>query len=190
MITFTEHEKDPGIPATRCALEPKLRAKIARDETINLGEIAAELGVSLDVADFWIALLAVRMGAACVQQGMVRTMAKNFIQPGDTVTLTAPIGDVSSGDLIVVGNFAGVCAYDAAAGEEVEVTLTGVWELPKASGQINEGAAVWWSTTDRNMKNVTCADLYPIGVAVRGAGGSDTTVRVRLSGVPVAVVGD
>ena len=80
-------------------------------------------------------------------------------------------------------------ADDAAAREEVEVTLTGVWELPKASGQINKGTTVWWSTTDRNMKNVTCADLYPIGVAVRGAGGSDTTVRVRLSGVPVAAVG-
>jgi len=146
MITFTEHEKDPGFRQRAAALEPKLRAKIARNETIILGEIAAELGVSLDVADVWIALLAVRMGAASAQ-------------------------------------------HDAAAGEEAEVTLTGAWELPKASGQINEGAAVGWSTTDHNVKNATGAGLYPIGVAVRGAGSSDTTVRVRLSGVPVAAVG-
>jgi hypothetical protein len=69
MITFTEHEKDPGFRQRAAALEPKLRAKIARDETIILGEIAAELGVSLDVADVWIALLAMRMGAAARNKG-------------------------------------------------------------------------------------------------------------------------
>jgi len=37
-------------------------------------------------------------------------MAKNFIQNGNTVTLTAPAA-VKSGDLIVVGALAGVCAY-------------------------------------------------------------------------------
>jgi Uncharacterized conserved protein (DUF2190) len=68
-------------------------------------------------------------------------------------------------------------------------TLTGVWELPQTTGQINEGAAVWSSTTDPNVKNPTGAGLYPIGVAVRGAGSSDTTGRVRLSGVPVVAVG-
>jgi hypothetical protein len=68
-------------------------------------------------------------------------------------------------------------ADDAAAREEVEVTLTGVWKLRKASGQINKGTTVWWSTTDHNAKNATDAGLYPIGV------------RVRLSGVPVAAVG-
>ena len=68
-------------------------------------------------------------------------------------------------------------------------TLTAVWELPKATGQINEEAPVWWSTTDPNVKNATGARLYPIGVAVRGAGSSDTTGRVRPSGVPVVAVG-
>lgn len=116
-------------------------------------------------------------------------MAKTFIQPGDTVTLTAPaVTGCKSGDLIVVGALAGVAAYDAAAGDPVEVTLTGVWELPKASGQVNEGAAVWWSTTTSDVVNASGAGLYPIGAAVAGAGTNDATVRVRLSGVPVAAV--
>jgi predicted RecA/RadA family phage recombinase len=110
-------------------------------------------------------------------------MAKNFIQPGETVTLAAPAG-VSSGDLIVVGNLAGVCAHDAAAGAEVEVTVSGVWELPKATGTaIFQGASVWWSTGDENVKAATATGLWPIGVAVRAAGSADTTVRVRLNGI-------
>jgi predicted RecA/RadA family phage recombinase len=52
-----------------------------------------------------------------------------------------------SGELIVAGALTGVAAYDAAADDPVEVTLPGVWELPKASGQINEGAAVWFDNT-------------------------------------------
>jgi predicted RecA/RadA family phage recombinase len=111
-------------------------------------------------------------------------MAKNFIQPGDVVTVTVP-GSVKSGSLIVVGNLAGVCAYDAAGGAEVELAVTGVFELPKAIGQINEAARVWWSTADGNVKNATGTGLWPIGVAVKAASSTDTTVRVRLNGVAV-----
>jgi predicted RecA/RadA family phage recombinase len=114
-------------------------------------------------------------------------MAKNFIQEGNTVTLTAPaVTGCKSGDLIIVGALAGVAAYDAAAGDEVEVTLTGVWELPKAAGEINEGATVWWSTTTSDVANASGAGLFPIGVAVRHAATGDATVRVRLSGIPTA----
>jgi predicted RecA/RadA family phage recombinase len=58
---------------------------------------------------------------------------KNFVQPGDVVTLTAPSGGVSSGDLVVIAAMCGVCATDAAEGAEVEVKTTGVFDLPKAT---------------------------------------------------------
>ncbi len=111
-------------------------------------------------------------------------MAKNYIQAGDTVTLTAP-ASVSSGDGVLVGAVFGIAAFDAGSGDEVEVTLTGVWELPKASGQLNEGAAVSW---DNSAKNI-CAPgsgKFPVGACVRLAGTSDATCRVRLSGIPTA----
>jgi predicted RecA/RadA family phage recombinase len=57
------------------------------------------------------------------------------------VTVTAPAGGVKSRD-VLVGNLIGICTYDAAEGAETELSLTGVWELAKASGQINAGAAV------------------------------------------------
>jgi predicted RecA/RadA family phage recombinase len=116
-------------------------------------------------------------------------MAKNYIQPGETLTLTAPaVTGCKSGDLIIVGAIAGVAAYDAEAGAEVEVTLTGVWGLAKSGGQIDEGAAVWWDTTTSDVANASGAGLFPIGVAVKAAGTNDATVRVRLSGIPVAAV--
>jgi predicted RecA/RadA family phage recombinase len=43
---------------------------------------------------------------------------KTFIQPGQTVTLTAPY-DVISGACLKVGAIIGVAANDAAAGAEV-----------------------------------------------------------------------
>ena len=74
------------------------------------------------------------------------------------------------------------------AGDPVEVTVSGAWELPKAS-QILEGAAVWWdNATGHNVVNASGGGLFPIGVAVREAGTNDTTVRVRLSGIPVTAV--
>ncbi len=113
---------------------------------------------------------------------------KNFVQEGEVVTLTAPTGGVSSGDGIVVGNLFGVCTYDAAEATKVEVALIGVWQLPKASGQLNEGAKVSW---DNSAHNVCApgAGKYPIGVAVKAAGTSDATCVVRLDGVATAAAG-
>jgi predicted RecA/RadA family phage recombinase len=114
---------------------------------------------------------------------------KNFIQDGNVVTVTAPSGGVKSGDGIVVGALFGICATDAAEAAEVEISVVGVFELPKASGQITEGQIVWWDTSPGNVANVTGSGFYPIGVAVRAAGTNDATVRVRLSGVPVVAAG-
>ena len=114
---------------------------------------------------------------------------KNFVQEGETVTVTAPaVTGCKSGDLIIVGALAGVAAYDAAAGEPVEVVTEGVFTLPKASGQILEGARVWFNATSGEIENASGAGLYPVGVAVRLAGTNDASVRVRLDGVAVAAV--
>lgn len=113
---------------------------------------------------------------------------KNFIQDGNVVTVTAPTGGVKSGDGIVVGALFGICATDAAQTEEVEIALTGVFEMKKASGQILEGGRVWFNATSGEIENASGAGLFPVGVAVRLAGSSDATARIRLDGVAVAAV--
>ena len=47
---------------------------------------------------------------------------KNYVQPGNVVTLIAP-ANVKSGDGVLVGSLFGVAAYDALIGAEVEVAL-------------------------------------------------------------------
>ena len=68
---------------------------------------------------------------------------RNFIQPGETITLVAP-AEVKSGDVVVVGGLAGVAATDAAEGAEVETQLVGVFELPKGADVLAAGALVCW----------------------------------------------
>ena len=57
---------------------------------------------------------------------------KNYVQEGNTITVTAP-ATVTSGQLVVVGSINGVAAFDAASGADVEVTVEGVFELPKVT---------------------------------------------------------
>lgn len=112
---------------------------------------------------------------------------KNYIAPGEVVTLPAPAPGVSSGDVVQVGAFVGVAAYDAATGEDVEVALTGVFELPKGAEQINVGDRCYWDGS-----NVTAAadpSDVRIGVAAKTAATNDTTVRVRLDGITVQSFG-
>lgn len=57
---------------------------------------------------------------------------KNFVQKGNTITVAVP-ADVTSGQLVVVGSIVGVAAYSASSGADVEVTVEGVFELPKVT---------------------------------------------------------
>lgn len=105
---------------------------------------------------------------------------KNFIQPGNVITLTAP-ANVSSGDFVLVGALFGVAARDALSGDPVECRTEGVFELPKAAAlAINEGDALYWDTADGNF-NKTAADNTFAGHAVADAGANDATVKIRLS---------
>lgn len=108
---------------------------------------------------------------------------KNFIQPGDVVTVIAPTGGVSSGDGVIVGSLFGIAAKTAAQGESVELATTGVYDLPKlSSAVITAGARVSWDTAGKQVV-LPDEDMYPIGIALIAAGNGITTVRVRLDGI-------
>ena len=72
-------------------------------------------------------------------------MAKNYLHEGWTIAVPAPTGGVHSGDPILVGGFFGVANYDAEQTLPVEITLGGVWQLPKAATvTFAVGAAVYF----------------------------------------------
>lgn len=106
---------------------------------------------------------------------------RNYIQPGDTLNLTAPSGGVASGQATLFGSIFGVAAKDAAAGKKVAVKVEGVFTLPKATGAgIDEGAKVYWITADKKVTATAGSNTF-IGHAVEAATSGATTVAVRLS---------
>lgn len=109
-------------------------------------------------------------------------MAKNFIQPGDTITLTAPYA-VASGDGLLVGSIFGIATGTAALGESVEAALVGVFDIAKVGSQAwTVGAKVYWDNTNKRTTTVA-TDNTLIGAATEAAAGGagDTVGRVRLN---------
>ena len=107
---------------------------------------------------------------------------KNYVQPGNTITLTAPYA-VASGDGLLVGSIFGIAAGSAASGEPVEAALTGVYDLKKVASQAwSVGDKVYWDNTAKEATKTTTSNTL-IGVAIEAvAGGAgDTIGRVRLN---------
>jgi predicted RecA/RadA family phage recombinase len=108
---------------------------------------------------------------------------RNFIQPGDSITLTAPYA-VSSGQGVLVGAIFGIAAYDAALGGTVEVQTEGVFDITKEpSLAITAGARVFWDGTNRRI-TTTATGNYHVGIATLAALAADATVRVWTERVP------
>ena len=108
---------------------------------------------------------------------------KNYVQPGNTITLTAPY-EVASGDGLLVGAIFGVAAGDAANGATLEAALVGVFNLKKTASQPwSAGAKIYWDDSARECTTVEASNTA-IGVATEAvAGGAgDVIGRVRLNG--------
>lgn len=106
---------------------------------------------------------------------------KNFVQPGDVITVAAPY-DVESGGGLLVGLMFGIAAFAATSGVEVEAKTTGVFDLPKTSAQAwTVGAKIYWDNTNK-VATTTATDNTLIGVAVAAAANPSATGRVRLNG--------
>lgn len=118
-------------------------------------------------------------------------MATNLVQEGNTLTVAAPSGGVSSGDFVVVGGIAGVAIADALATVDVAVTRVGAWTLPKnTSTAFTQGAPVYWSVgaSECVADSVSTSPLR-IGVAAAGVSSSATTVVVALDGICAVAAG-
>lgn len=108
---------------------------------------------------------------------------KNFIQPGNVVTLPAP-ATVASGAGALVGTLFGVATSDVASGIDGEFQTTGVFDLKKKASQAwTVGAAIYWDNTAKEA-TTTSTDNTKIGVALVavGSGAGELVGRVRLNG--------
>ncbi|HOV04070.1 MAG TPA: DUF2190 family protein [Kaistiaceae bacterium] len=106
---------------------------------------------------------------------------RNYIQPGDTLDLTAPAGGLVSGQAHLFGDLFGIAATDAAEGKKVAVKVDGVFFLPKATDEsLVEGQKVYWSEANANV-TATATDNTLIGHAVEAAAVAAVTVAVRVA---------
>ena len=107
---------------------------------------------------------------------------KNFVQPGNTITVVAT-EDVVSGEFVVFGSMFGVAVTDAATGESFAMSLGGVYTLPKATGTAwTVGAPLYYDAT--NFVITTDDDSgsnAKVGVAVEAVGSAVEEGAVRLN---------
>ncbi len=108
---------------------------------------------------------------------------KNYVQPGNTITLTAPYA-VTSGDGLLVGSIFGVAAGTAALGDPVETAVVGVYDLKKVASQAwAVGDKIYWDNTAKNTtKTLTSNTLIGVATDVVAGGATDLIGRVRLNG--------
>lgn len=106
---------------------------------------------------------------------------KNYIQPGNTLTLTAP-AEIISGAVVIVGSIIGVANGAAANGAPVDVDTVGVFRLPKVSAlAIATGDKVYYDSATK-LVNKTAGGNTLLGVATEAAANPSPNVAVRLNG--------
>jgi predicted RecA/RadA family phage recombinase len=108
---------------------------------------------------------------------------KNAAQPGRNVPLPAPYA-VASGDGLLVGAIFGLATGSASAGESVEATLVGVFDIKKTPSQAWAiGDKIYWDNVAKEATK-TATNNTLIGAAIEAVGNSasETTGRVRLNG--------
>lgn len=111
---------------------------------------------------------------------------KNFVQKGQTLTLT-PTANVASGVGCLFGvSLFGVATNDVAANTPGEFITEGVVEIAKTSAlAIDAGDRVFW-VPGSSVVNKTAAGQVCVGVAVESAANPSATVKIKLGSVPPA----
>jgi len=106
---------------------------------------------------------------------------KNYIQPGNNITVAAPTA-VTSGAGVILGDLFGVANGDAVSGADVVLSTVGVFELPKTTADdIPAGSTVFWDASESEV-TLTSTDNTKIGVAIAAVGAGTVIAKVRLNG--------
>jgi predicted RecA/RadA family phage recombinase len=107
---------------------------------------------------------------------------KNFVQPGDALTLVAPVGGVTSGTPVLLGQLLVVPTVTAPAGAPFTGLCRGVFDVPKTAAQAwTAGALVYWNAGTTSF-TTTAAGNRLAGCAAADAIAAATTGRVFIDG--------
>lgn len=107
-------------------------------------------------------------------------MAAIFYQNGDVIDYTAAEA-LAFGDVVDLTTRIGVAGADIPEGGTGPVHVTGVYQIPKATGEITVGQALYWAKEARNL-TTTADSNTPAGWAVAPAENEAPDVLVKLLG--------
>jgi len=106
---------------------------------------------------------------------------KNYIQPGENVTVSAPY-DVVSGACAKVGSIIGVAQETTLSGADVVLARRGVFELAKTSAQAwTVGVKIYWDDSTK-VCTTTASSNTLVGAAHAVAANPSDTGEVLLDG--------
>lgn len=103
-----------------------------------------------------------------------------FIQSGDINVLIAPY-ELKSGDPFKVGSIIAIAMTNAAADEAVKGAVTGVFNVPKATGTtFAQGDKLYWDDTNKHFTKTASGNTLA-AVALAAAPADAEFTRVRLT---------
>lgn len=106
---------------------------------------------------------------------------KNYVQPGNTLTVPAPSGGVSSGDPVAIGSLRGFASADAAEGDDVAIARTGVFTVVKESGAAWAVGDKVYLKADGSAFNKTATANTLFGFATKAALSADVAGEIILA---------
>lgn len=127
---------------------------------------------------------------------MAQTQAPAYLyqDEGESIDYT-PGSAVYGGDIVVVGTIPMLVLTDIAASAKGSVKATGVWKVPKKTGAVVIGDAIYWDadgdpvtgTAGTGAASTTGTDGYKIGDAVLASASGDDFVYVRANPAPMTL---
>ena len=119
-------------------------------------------------------------------------MATNLVQDGDVIVITAG-ANLTSGQVVRVGQILGVALKDIANGATGPVAIEGVYTVPKVSAAvIAKGESLTWDASaaafDDNAATPATGDVTGApAIAFEAAGNGVTSFKVKFTGTPGTV---
>ncbi|OJH54276.1 hypothetical protein ATN81_13975 [Agrobacterium pusense] len=109
---------------------------------------------------------------------------KNFVQPGDVITVPAPAA-VTSGKLVVIGSLVGAAQKSAAIGEDVPLLTEGVISYAKVSAlAIAVGDKLYYDAAN-DVVSKTASGNTLVGVAVAASANPSPSAKLKLGATTV-----
>lgn len=104
----------------------------------------------------------------------------NYIQPGNIITMPAQTDTLAGEVVVIASDLLGIAAGNAAFGTMLDVTLEGVFSVPKKNGESFDLGAIVYFNVGLNLATSTVGSNPILGNAIEAVNGSGPTVKVRL----------